>query len=268
MTRAQMDNARDLSGLLGGACVVVTRPAGSGAALARNVRALGGTPLLLPGLAVRAVGDDASALRALHAARQAQLCIFTSPAAVRFAFRLLPALSLPTRAVMFGIGDGTRTALARHGLAAHAPSRRADSEGLLALPELADVRGRRIALIGAPGGRDLIAPTLRRRGAEVDAIHVYERVPPRLTRRHFSALAAAAEPLITLLSSGEALRNLGALLPADLLARLRRQALVVSSSRLAALAHTAGFTDVSVADSASPRDLLASASRRLARHRL
>jgi uroporphyrinogen-III synthase len=98
------------------------------------------------------------------------------------------------------------------------------------------VRARRIALVGAPGGRDLIAPTLRRRGANVETIHVYRRVPPRLTRRHFDALAAARDPLITLVSSGEALTHLVTLLPPPALARLRTQILVVSSARLAASA--------------------------------
>ena len=130
------------------------------------------------------------------------------------------------------------------------------------------MRGRRIALVGAPGGRDLIGPTLRRRGAKVEAIHVYRREPPRLTRRHFDALAAADDPLITLLSSGEALANLVAALPPPLLARLRAQTIVVSSARLAAAARAAGFGAIVPAASAAPRDLLAGAAHALARHRL
>jgi uroporphyrinogen-III synthase len=42
---------------LAGASVVITRPVGNGAALGRRVSALGGRPLLLPGLALRAVDD-------------------------------------------------------------------------------------------------------------------------------------------------------------------------------------------------------------------
>jgi uroporphyrinogen-III synthase len=140
--------------------------------------------------------------------------------------------------------------------------------GRLELPELAHVRGRRIALVGAPGGRDLIAPALRRRGAKVEAIHVYRRVPPRLTQRHFDALALAPDPLITLVSSGEALAHLVALLPPPQLARLRAQILVVSSARLAALARTHAFAEIALARSAAPRDLFSAAAAALARHRL
>jgi len=99
-------------------------------------------------------------------------------------------------------------------------------------------------------------------------VHVYERLRPRLTRRHVDALTAAGDPLLMLVSSGEALANLVALLPDFLLQRLRAQGLVVSSARLAARARETGFADVSIGDSAAPSDLLAAAARRLARHRL
>lgn len=219
----------------------------------------------MPGLSVRA-----AAMRAANLDRAGQFdgLVFTSPAAAHFTFLAAPALRIPRRTQVFSVGAGTRRALARHGVTSLAPRERADSEGLLALPELADVRGLRFGIVGAPGGRDLIAATLRARGAQVGAIHVYERVAPRLTRRHFDALARAPDPLITLISSGEALANLVALLPPEALARLRRQMLVVSSARLAALAQANAFEDVHVAASALPDDLLAAAARALARHRL
>jgi len=253
---------------LANAGVVITRPAGTGGALTARVRALGGRPVQLPGLSLREVANTADAIRALRAARDADGWIFSSPAAVRFAFRLLPSLHIPRRSRAFAIGSGTGRALARHGVQAIVPDERSDSEGLLALAELAQVRGQRIALVGAPGGRDLIAPALRRRGARLEKIHVYRRAPPRLTQRTFDALGAAPDPLITLLSSGEALTNLIALLPAPLLARMRGQIIVVSSARLVVAARAQGFAEVIQGKSAAPRDLLAAAQSALSRHRL
>jgi uroporphyrinogen-III synthase len=264
-------SARHSSAPLAGTTVILTRPVGGAASLHKEVQIRGGDAVNLPGLSLRLPSDPQGAARSLFAEAEAEVgagWIFASPAAVRFAFRLVPALRVSGHASAFGVGIGTQRALARHGIRAIVPDDRSDSEGLLVLPELADVRGQRFALIGAPGGRDLIAPTLRERGAQVESIHVYERRPPRLTRHHFDALAGAADPLITLISSGEALANLVALLPPPLLARLRHQLLVVSSVRLEALAHEHGFEDVLVAVSAAPDDLLDAAGRALARHRL
>lgn len=252
--------------MLRGAVVVITRPSGTAAALARATLRMGGTPLLLPGLSVRTTRDAAVA-SSLHASLFDDW-IFTSPAAVRACFALAPSLRLTRRARAFAVGAGTRRALARRGVNAFAPASGADSEALLALPMLADVHGHRIALVGASGGRNLIAPTLRERGAQVEAIHVYERRAARLTRRHFDALAVAPRPWITLLSSAEALANLCACLPADLAARWRAQPIVVASERLAVLARAQGFDDVGIARSALGEDLLDAAARRLARHRL
>ena len=250
---------------LAGAGIVVTRPAGTGASLARSISARGGWPVRLPGLALRKI-DDAATRSALARHGKRHLAIFTSPAAVRFAFALRPSLRL-AKDTVFAIGAGTARALARRGVTAAYPLDRSDSEGLLALPALAKPRGRRVAIVGAPGGRDLIAPTLRRRGAKVEPIAVYRREPPRLTARHLAALAAAPDPLLTLVSSGEALANLVARLPDRELARMRRQTVVVSSARLAALARKHGFRTLVEARSAAPRDLLDAAATALSRRR-
>ena len=249
-----------------GATIVITRPVGGGATLVRSVAAGGGRPLLLPGLALRALATGTARAR-LNALSRKHLAIFTSPAAVRFAFDLCPSLRV-ARGSAFALGAGTARALARHGIDATMPTERSDSEGLLALRGLSRVRGRRIALIGAPGGRDLIAPTLRRRGAIIEAIHVYRRAAPRLTRRHFDALDAASDPLITLVSSAEALTNLAALVPTRLIERMRGQIIVVSSARLVAAARERAFGEIVLARSAAPRDLLAAAESALAHHRL
>lgn len=259
---------RDPHALLAGATVVVTRPVGATAALANRVRRLGGRAVVLPGLALRAPPDVDAVRRTLQSISADTDWIFSSPAAVRFAFRILPTLQLAATARVFSVGAGTSRALLRRGFSAQYPSQRQDSEGLLALDALSAPRDRRIVLIGAPGGRDVIAPALRERGALVETVSVYERSAPRLTRRHFEALARASSPLITLVSSGDALTHLVALLPSDLLERLRRETLVVSSARLVEMARARGFAAVGCARSALADDLLEAAQHALARHRL
>ncbi|MBT2116361.1 uroporphyrinogen-III synthase [Dyella sp. LX-66] len=243
---------------LAGRVVVITRPAGTAGALARQVRALGGEPLSLPGLSLRGAEDVRGATTALRAALRDEVLVFTSPAAVRFAAQLAP---LRTRATVLAVGQGTARALRRHGIAAIAP-RRQDSEGLLEQPALQDLRGRRVALIGAPGGRGLLREQFAVRGAELRELHVYRRVAPRLLRRHVDAVAALPRSARVLLSSVEALDNLRALLPPAVWSRLCTATAIASSERLAAAARAAGFARVRIAASAMAADLLAAAARR------
>ena len=236
--------------------VVITRPAGTAVALARRVRARGGAPLLLPGLSLRPV--DGPGLRTeMRAALRADVLVFVSPAAVRFAAALAP---LRSKAVVLAVGQGTAQALRSHGMQVLAPSRQ-DSEGLLDLPALQDLHGKRVALIGAAGGRGLLREQLYARGAQLRELHVYRRMPPRLDRRHFAAVQALPRSARVLLSSAEALHNLVNLLPAPACARLRAAVAVASSERLAQAARQAGFARVVLAGSALADDLLAAARR-------
>lgn len=241
-------------GELRGRVIVITRPAGTASAFARQVRARGGVPLLLPGLSLRAANDRGYAQAQLRAAlREDELLLFTSPAAVRFAAALAP---LRTRATLLAVGQGTAAALRRHGLAAQVPSQRQDSEGVLDLPLLREMHGRRMALIGAPGGRGLLQQRLGDAGAQLREVEVYRRCAPRLDRRHIEALRQLRAGARVLLSSAQALAHLHEGLPAAAWKRLCAATAVVSSARLAEAAHGAGFGRVRVAASALPADLL------------
>ena len=123
------------------------------------------------------------------------------------------------------------------------------------------MRGRSVALVTAPGGRGLIAPTLAARGARVLRADVYERVPVAPSPQALARLRALRAPAFVALGSGEALQRLLHALPPDLHPRLRRARVVAASARLAGLARRSGFDDVVVADDARPRSLLAAAAR-------
>jgi uroporphyrinogen-III synthase len=132
-----------------------------------------------------------------------------------------------------------------------------DSEGLLALPVLRDVRGVRVGVVTAPGGRDRVVPALAQAGAHVVRADVYRREPLPPTPRAVAALRALDAPAWLALSSGEALAHLLATLPADTVTILRRARVVAASERLADLAKAKGFTRVVRAAGPRPRDLVA-----------
>ncbi|MGH8152454.1 MAG: uroporphyrinogen-III synthase, partial [Rhodanobacteraceae bacterium] len=225
-------------------------------ALAREVRSRGGTPILLPGSSLRAEPDATTARKALKTALDCDIVIYTSPAAVRFARRLAP---LRSRAQVLAPGSGTKRALRRAGLFDVRAPAREDSEGILALDILKNVRGRRIGIVGAPGGRGLLARELGARGAGVMHAHVYRRLPARLDCRHAEALLHGdrRKPLYVLLSSSEGLANILDGLPVDACRALLAGTAVVSSTRLASTARGTGFSRVLRAASARAEVMLA-----------
>lgn len=238
--------------------VVSLRPVGQHRRLLRAAEALGADGLSLPGLRL-AAREDTPTRVVLGSALQGSHVIFTSPAAVRFAVRLrMLAPDAPIRAprTVFALGATTRAALRRAGIADVVVPSRATSESLLALPELASVRGLRIGVVTAPGGRGLLAQRLRERGARLAIAEVYARAPARLNRTHSLRLLAARGHGAVFLTSAESLRNVLAALRDDARAALLRCVAVVSSERLAAIARATGFPTVIRADAPTPRVLL------------
>lgn len=231
------------------------RPCGQHDGLRRAVARAGGQTIALSPWRIASRSDAATRAR-LRAALAAACVVFTSPAAVRAA-RALVALRARRGQAWCAVGSGTAAALRRAGIAQVAAPQRMDSEGLLALPVLADVRGRDVGLVTAPGGRDRIAAGLARRGARVLRADVYERVPVFPSPAALARLRALRTRPWLALSSAQALERTLQDWPDDAVAALRRAHVVAASARLAAFAQAHGFDAPRIATSARPRDLVA-----------
>lgn len=243
--------------LLQGWTVLSLRPRGQHAGLRSAASRQGARLLALSPFAIEPLGDPEHR-KTLNQALAADIVIWTSPNAVRAAAELQPLKARRGQAWL-AVGSGTRRALLRAGIDAVAPSRM-DSEGLLAMPELQDIRYRRVGLVTAPGGRGLLAPTLSRRGAQVVRADVYARQPIAFTPRAITALNAALgspQRVLLVLSSQEALQRLLAARTASALAAI---AVVAASRRLADVARQSGFQRIAVASSASPAALMQAAA--------
>lgn len=233
--------------------LVSLRPRGQHAAMRKAAKALGGQLLALSPWALLA-RDDAATRIALAQGLQADRVVFTSPAAAHAAARLA-ALAAPHPGQWLAVGAGTAAALHRHGACEVVAPDRMDSEGLLGLPELAQLQGRSVTLVTAPGGRGLIAPTLEARGATLQRVDVYTRTPLTPAPRALQRLRRQPAPWVLALSSAEALAWAVTQLPADLLARLRASAVVAASERLATLAESDGFARIHLAQGPQPLQL-------------
>jgi len=251
--------------------VVITRPRQQAGALAQAVAALGRTPVLLPLLEIAPLDDPAPLRVALadlvDSADPAALVAFVSPNAIDAAFAQIGAwpLSVPVAIV----GEGSRAALARHGVASPAytifspaDSAHSDSEHLLASLDLAALKGRRVLIVRGDGGRELLADALRAAGARVEAVTAYRRSVPVLDQELGARLRALlAQPNDWIITSSEALRGLARLVeqldPAGGMGALRAQRLIVPHARIAASARALGLMQVTETGSGDARLLAA-----------
>ena len=245
------------SGALHGWNVLVTRPPDQSEALCTLIEAAGGHPRRFPLLAIEPCDDPQGAVLALRHLENWDWLIFVSANAVRYAAALGCRWSaLPGRTQVAAVGRGTAEALLACGARVDLqPKAQFNSEALLEAPAFDHVSGQRLLIVRGCGGRELLADTLRARGAQVEYAEVYRRVPVRADCA--SLLAAWREGGIdaVILTSGEGLRHLAELLGAANADLLVRTPLAVIGERIASLARDLGCQTVAAATEASDQGL-------------
>jgi uroporphyrinogen-III synthase len=226
---------------LAGRSILVTRPAHQAAALAQGIGDAGGDAVLFPALEIRAVVDDTltaliDRLHEFHAA------IFISPNAAQFgAHSIVERRTFPAPLQYFALGPGTARELDLQGLHhATAPDGQ-DTEALLKLPELQNVAGKRIVIFRGVGGRELLAESLRLRGAMVEYAECYRRVLPHADAGPLRARWARGEIHAVTITSAETLHNLAVLLGEAGTALLRATPVFAPHEKIAEAARRFGI---------------------------
>ncbi len=216
-------------GDLAGVGVLVTRPANQAAPLVDAIEAEGGKAVRFPAIEVvpRAEADIASDARSLQ---QPDIAIFVSVNAVRFGLEHADSASVAV------IGPATAAAIEAAGKTVDIRSAAGfDSMQLLAEPQLHDVSGKVVRIIRGNAGRELLATTLRARGATVEYLPVYSRQAPQPEPEELDALErqwrAGGIDVVTIMSV-ETLTNLVSILPAGCQDLLRETPLVTPAERV------------------------------------
>lgn len=204
---------------LAGIGVLVTRPQHQADDLISAIERNGGTAIPFPTLQI--VARDAAEVAAEVALLSSpDIVIFVSSNAVRF------GLAHAADARIAVVGPATAAAIDAAGQSVDIRAESGfDSEHLLAAMQHTDVAGKTVRIIRGQDGRELLAETLRERGAVVEYLCVYERLLPEYT-------VAASTSLVTKWRRGDidvvtamsvaSFNNLVALLPdpgGELLAR-------------------------------------------------
>ncbi len=169
-------------GPLAGVGVVITRPARQAATFAQRLAVLGGDPIICPAMVIAQPTDTAPLRDALRRLDEFDYALFVSANAAEAI--LAQQIAWPPALTAIAVGPTTADALISGGIAAVLmPPSRYDSEGVLELPVLQRVEGKRFVLFrgeGAGGetGRETMRETLEERGAFVLPVTSYRRLRP------------------------------------------------------------------------------------------
>lgn len=235
---------------------IVTRPAPDHQALMARLSDAGLPAIHCPAFDIERAPEALLAAR-IQSLGEFDIVIVTSPVAARLVAE--QGIGPELRDVrFFAPGKGTASVLRRAGVACRFPETGGTSEHILAMPELAGAGAARLAIVGAPGGRGLLASELSAKGAIVETVYLYSRTPRPPTPGLTDALRRGCDPIV-LISSRQAFEMI-----TRALGKAWRQAwldsrFVVSSGRLQRACIEAGASRTRLAAGAANEQMLAAA---------
>lgn len=147
----------------------------------------------------------------------------------------------------FAVGKTTQTALSKASRQrVTTPEIRFTSEGMLELPCMKDLTGKRVLILRGVGGRELLAQKLTARGAIVDYYQPYQRFALDLNGALLVHEWKQQNINGAIISSGELLQRLLELVPENSIDWLKALIIYVPSTRLAEQARFYGWNHVQV----------------------
>ena len=214
---------------LRGVGVLVTRPKHQATSLVDAITQKGGVAIELPVMEVIA-HDAATIEHDVASLLEPDIAIFVSANAVRL------GLAHAGAAKIAAIGPATAIAVRRHGREVDIQSVDGfDSEHLLNAEELQDVHGKVIRIVRGNVGRELLAKTLRSRGAIVEYLAIYRRQLPEYSSEELLEITeqwqAGMVDVVTIMSV-ESLQNLLKILPRECQELLVNASLVTPARRV------------------------------------
>jgi len=248
---------------LQGLNIVVTRPAHQAESFCQLIEAYGAQAQRFPLLTIEVVERAPDTLQSLTHSDKPYYdwVIFISANAVEYGLALLPDAHCLPPYTLGAIGKQTAQRLQAYGLSVTVqPEQAFSSEALLSLAatQADNIQHKRILIVRGQGGRELLAQTLRQRGAVVDYADVYRRCSSNTSADLLKQLHANARLDIICLTSSAGLMHLLDLLPvpASRAPDLRNVPLLLGSPRIAAAALAAGLSNTVTAANPSDKAML------------
>ena len=240
-----------------GKSFVVTRPAQQATGMIALLQGCGAEVLAFPTLDIvpKALLPGERAMVENLSAYQHIICVSANAATLGLEILSDYWPQWPVDLKWFAVGPATAEAMAGWGLEVITPEASPDSDSLLAMSELQSIEEQKILIVRGVGGRELLAEGLRKRGAQIDYLEVYERKIPSCSPDTLLEFIDTRPEALIITTSGESIRNL--LHIADGFdTRVKSHPLLVVSERTVKFAHSLGFKDVYNAKGASNQSIL------------
>jgi uroporphyrinogen-III synthase len=248
--------ATDLTGIR----VLVTRPVAQARELALQIERAGGQAIVLPSIEIAGPADELALERIIARLDTFDLAVFISRNSVQQALDRIEQQrgAFPPSVRIAAVGAGTAAALRARGCEVTiAPQTNYRSETLLQSEELQQVDGLHVVIFRGRGGRELLADTLRARGATVDYAECYQRLRPETDTAEIVQHWQTGGIDIVISTSVEGLENLDAMLGETGRRLLRETPMVIIGPRMAAACRRMGVKQALMASEASDAALLA-----------
>lgn len=238
---------------LQGLRVLVTRPRHQAGNVCNLIEQAGGQPVRFPVLEIQPVENQEKLVRELNNLDTFQWVFFISANAVNFAQQANNGkITLSNTVAVIAVGKATQRALENAGQHVDfVPEIGFNSEALLKMPALQDMQGQKCLIVRGSDGRELLAETLRKRGALVEYLQVYKRVRPEIDCDSIIELINKGMLDIIMITSAEALNNLVVILNGTNQQKLLQIPLIVISERINKKALKMGFSKIIVTENPS-----------------
>lgn len=230
--------------------IAITRPIAQATKLSALIRDNGGTPISFPLIDIVPLEDYRLFDSTIQALETCDWAIFISSNAVQNGMpRVLAKFhALPPQLKFAAIGPVTAAELMQMGApSVLIPKIRFDSESLLSLPEMQSMQGKKVMIFRGIGGREVLADTLKARGAQITFAECYQRINPQTDCLQLEHLWQNKQCHAIVVTSSEAMRYLLAMTNNGNDDWIRNMQICVNHARIAEEALAVGL-QVSIAD--------------------
>jgi uroporphyrinogen-III synthase len=194
---------------LAGVGVAITRPSDQAKKLTKLIEAAGGHVIPFPLIEIAPLDDYGQFESVIADVATYDWIIFISSNAVQNGMPRLLNKIRPSHLKFAAIGPVTAKELQAFGISkVLIPEGRFDSESLLSLPPMLDMQGKKVMIVRGVGGREVLADTLKSRGANVTFAECYQRINPQQNVDALITAWSKQQLQAIVVTSSEAMRHL------------------------------------------------------------